>query len=170
MPLSTQIQLSIQAAQTAAYDLGPNALKNAIAAVAKSLSWDSGTASGQADLMFSDTRTLTASAAENLDVAGTLTDAFGSTLTLVKLRLIWVYAAAANNVANNVQLTRPASNGVPFLMASGDGIALAPGSGFLWFDPVGVTVTPATGDLLTVTNGAGTNSVNYDVLLIGTSA
>jgi len=167
MPLSTQINLSIQAAQTGAYDLGP---KSAIAAISKALSWDSGVAAGQADLMFSDTRTLGPSATENLDLAGTLADAFGTTLTIVKLRLLWVYAAVANNVANAVQLTRPASNGVPFLIAAGDGINLGPGAGFLWFDPIGVTVTAATGDLLTVTNGAGTNSVNYDVLIVGTSA
>ena len=67
-----------------------------------------------------------------------------------------------------VQVTRPASNGVPLFLAASDGLQLNPGGVFLFFDPVGVTVTAATGDILTVTNSAGTNVVTYDIVIVGT--
>jgi hypothetical protein len=126
-----------------------------------------GTASGQASQAWTDTRTLGPSATENLDLAGSLINAFGTTLTFTKLKLLAIKADPANNVANFVQVTRPASNGVPFFLAASDGLQLSPGGIFIFYDPVGVTVTAATGDLITVTNGAGTNSVNYDVLVVG---
>lgn len=129
-----------------------------------------GTGANSADLLFYDTRTLAASATEDLDLAGSLAGPFGASQVFVELRAIMVKAAAANT--NNVQLTRPASNGVPLFMAAGDGIAIPPGGVFLWSCPADgkVTVTAATGDLLTLTNSAGSTSVTYDVVIIGASA
>lgn len=168
MPLTSTLNFSVSGTHTAALDLGTASLPFTLSS---NFTMASGTGAGQADRVFTDTRTLAASATENLDLAGTLTDAFGAVITFVTVKAIIIKAAAANNVANQVQLTRPASNGVPFLIAAGDGISLAPGYTFAWFGSgTGVTVTPATGDLLTITNSAGTNSVNYDVVIIGTSA
>jgi hypothetical protein len=130
--------------------------------------FSNGTGAGQASQVWSDTRTLAASATEDLDLAASLVNAFGVTLTFTKIKLIAVRAAAANNVANNVNVTRPASNGVPWLLAAGDGIALHPGASIIAQSPLGWTVTPATGDLVTFTNSAGTNPVTYDVIIIGT--
>jgi hypothetical protein len=129
-----------------------------------------GTGAGNADRMFHDQRTLAASATEDLDLAGVLVNAFGSTLTFVEVRAIMIYAATANT--NNVRLTRPASNGVPLFLAASDGLDIPPGGVFLWACPADgkVTVTAGTGDLLTVTNSAGSTSVTYDVVIIGTSA
>lgn len=126
-----------------------------------------GVASGQASQVWSDTRTLGPSATENLDLAGSLVNAFGVTLTFTKIKLILVRAAAANNAANLVQVQRASSNGVPLFLAASGGLQLNPGGVFVMYDPVGVTVTVATGDLITVTNGAGTNSVNYDIVIVG---
>ena len=57
-------------------------------------------------------------------------------------------------------------------MAAGDGISLAAGETFAWFSPTaaGKVVTAATGDLLTITNSAGTTGVTYDVIVLGASA
>lgn len=126
-----------------------------------------GTATGNASQVWSDTRTLSASGTENLDLAASLVNAFGVTLTFTKLKFAFFRAAVGNT--NDVQVTRPASNGVVLFMAAGDGIALSPGEWFCYFSPtVGKTVTAATGDLFTVTNSAGTTGVTYDVILIGT--
>lgn len=131
--------------------------------------FSNGTGAGQASQMWSDQRTLGASGTENLDLAGSLVNTFGVTLTFTKLKVAIFRASAANNAANLVQVTRPASNGVPFLIAAGDGFSLTPGAFavFCWPDAAAITVTAATGDLITVTNSAGTNSVVYDVVLIG---
>lgn len=166
MPLTADISLNATGRHTGVLDLGtavyPFALTSAVTLA-------NGTAAGQADRVFADTRTLTASATENLDLAGTLLDAFGATLTFVTIKAVIIKAAAANT--NNVNITMPASNGVPLFLAAGDGIALKPGYAFAWFGSgAGVTVTPATGDLLTVTNSAAGTSVTYDVLIIGTSS
>lgn len=129
----------------------------------------SGTGSGQADMMWSDTRTLAASSNEDLDLAGSLTGPLGGTLTFAKLKAIIVAAAAGNT--NNVQVTRPASNGVPLFLAASDGIAVLPGGFFFWAAPgAGVTVTASTGDLINIANSSSGTSVTYDIVIIGTSA
>jgi hypothetical protein len=129
-----------------------------------------GTGANSADLMFHDQRTLSASATEDLDLAGSLAGPFGASQVFVELRAVLISASSANT--NNVNVTRPASNGVPLFLAAGDGIAVPPGGVFLWSCPADakVTVTASTGDLLTITNSAGSTSVVYDVVIIGVSA
>jgi hypothetical protein len=129
-----------------------------------------GTGANSADLMFHDQRTLAASATEDLDLAGVLASPFGATLTYVELRAILITAASGNT--NNVNVTRPASNGVPLFLAASDGIAIPPGGGFLWTCPADgkIAVTAGTGDLLTITNSAGSTGVTYDVVILGVSA
>ena len=80
--------------------------------------YGSGTGAGQATMVWSDTRTLTASATEDLDLAGALVSAFGATLTFTALKALFVRAASGNT--NNVNVTRSSANGVPFLLAAGD--------------------------------------------------
>lgn len=132
----------------------------------------SGTGANQADKIYSTTVTLAGSATSDLDLAGALTDALGSALTFARIKLVGVFAAAANNASNLMQVTRPSANGVPLFLAAGDGIALRPGACFIWHSPeaTGVAVTAGTGDLLTFTNGAGTNTISADVVVIGASA
>ena len=106
-------------------------------------SFTNGTGANQANEAFADTRTLAASGTEDLDLAGGL---------------------------NNVQVTRPASNGLVAFMAASDGIALTPGACFALIAPDanGIAVTAGTGDLLTITNSAGTTGVTYDIVIVGT--
>lgn len=145
--------------------------------IQKLVGWNvnDGVAAGQANLYFADKRTIAASGNDPLDLQGivgttALTNLRGAVL-FAKLKAILVLADPANNVANNVQVTRPASNGVPFLLAGGDGFNLGPGAFAILADPnlAGLaTVTPGTGDLITMVNTAGVNSVDYWIVLIGT--
>lgn len=125
-----------------------------------------GTAAGQASQMWHDTRTLGISANENLDLAGVLTNAFGTVLTFTKVKLALFKAAAGNT--NNVNVIRAAANGVPLFNAASGGVSLNPGAYFLYFDPVGITVTAATGDLFNVANSGAGTTITYDVIFIGT--
>lgn len=136
----------------------------------KRITLANGTGANQGNMMWHDQRTLAASATEDLDLAGSLTNAFGATQTFARIKAIIVYAATGNT--NNVNVTRPAANGVPLFLAAGDGIPVRPGGLFMWISPdaTGVAVTAGTGDLLTFTNSAGSTSVTYDVILIGASA
>lgn len=166
MALTANLKLHATGTQTNALDLGTAKLPFSLV-VERALT--DGTAAAMADRVFTDTRTLAASGTENLDLAGTLTDAFGATLTFATIKAVIIKAADGNT--NSVQVTRPASNGVALFMAAGDGIALAAGYCFAWFGSgTGISVTAGTGDLLTVTNSAAGTSVSYSVVIIGTSA
>jgi hypothetical protein len=169
MAVTANVSASVSGSQTSALDLGTITFPFSTTA---STAFTSGTGAGQVDMVFTDTRTLSASATENLDLAGSLTGALGTTLTFARIKAVFISAAAANT--NDVQVTRPASNGTALFMAAGDGIALRPGAFFAWgsgsADATGVTVTAGTGDLLTVTNSAGTTSVTYTVVIVGCSA
>jgi hypothetical protein len=128
-----------------------------------------GTGLGQADMKWSDQRTLVASGTEDLDLAGSLTGPLGTTLTFARVKALLVKAASANT--NDVQISRAAA-GIPLFAATGDLIPVKPGGLFLWVAPnaAGVVVTPATADTITITNSAGTTGVTYDIVIIGASA
>lgn len=160
----TRLSVSLAATQTKPDDL--SIPQDAIDYV-KALSFADGAGAGAANLVFHDQRTLAASATENLDLAGVLSDKFGQALTFARVKAVLVVAAAANT--NNVNVTQPASNGVPLFLAAGDGVGVRPGGMFLWVAPdaAGAVVTAGTGDLLTVTNSAAGTSVTYDVLILG---
>ena len=167
MSLSTVITARIASTLTSVLDL---ATASVPLDYQQKLTWSSGTSADQADLIFHDQRTLAASANEDLDLAGSLSSALGSTLTFVDLKAVLISAATGNT--NNVRVTRPASNGVPLFLAASDGIDVYPGGVFLWVAPGTsvVTVTAGTGDLINVANSSSGTSVTYDVVIIGTSA
>lgn len=166
MALSATIKAGISASHTNVLDLGTATFP---LSVLQSLSLTDGTGANQADRIFSDTRTLAASGTEDLDLSGSLTNAYG-TVTFARIKAIIVIASSGNT--NNVNVTRPASNGVPLFLAAGDGLPVRPNGIFLWAcaDATGVAVTAGTGDLITFTNSAGSTSVTYTVIIIGASA
>jgi hypothetical protein len=128
-----------------------------------------GTGVGKADLAFADRRTLAASATENLDLAGVLIDPLGATLTFGHVKAIYVVARPGNT--NNVVVGGAVSNGFagPF-GGTTPTVAIPPGGALLLTHAgAGWAVTPATGDLLKVLNSGSGTSVQYDVIIIGTS-
>lgn len=161
--VSATVEVNITGKQTGTNDLGTPQLPLDISDV---VVFTPGTAAtSQADILFQDTRTLAASTGEDLDVAGVLAGAFGATIAAAEIVAIYIKAHATNT--NDVQLTRPASNGVPAFLAGGDGLAIGPGDAFLLTNQKGITVTPGTGDLVHVANGGAGSSVDYDVVIIG---
>jgi hypothetical protein len=137
----------------------------------KSTDLASGVAANQADRIFTDTRTLTASANEDLDVSGgSLVDAFGATFTIAKLKLLVVCASSSNT--NNVVILGDA-NSVPITSTAATTLAIKPGGCSVpQFDPTlgGITVTAGTGDIIQVANSGAGTSVTYDIVIVGTSS
>lgn len=165
MPLTSNITASIYAGATSALDL---VTKQAILGP-KSYSVDlaTGTGLGQADVVFSDTRSTAAT--DSLDmVGGGLLDNLGNVWAPARIKAIIVSAAAANT--GNVLLRRPAANGVPFMSAVSDEIPIHPGGLVVIVAPsaAGYPVTAATADLIDLAASAGT--VTYDIIIIGASA
>lgn len=164
MALNTTITASIKTTQTGVNDLGipyanlDNTLKIALA---------DGSLANQATKTFSDKRTLTASSTENLDMAGSLIDALGATLTFTAIKAILITAASTNT--NNVVVGGAATNTqLGIFNDPTDKIVVKPGGCFLWAAPgTGATVTAATGDILLVANSGAGSSVDYNVTIVG---
>jgi hypothetical protein len=166
MAVTANITVSVTGKQTNALDLGTGAFPFQLI---KSIDFASGVGDAQADRVFSDRRTLAASATEDIDLAASLTDAFGASITFATIKAVVIVAAAAN--VNNVNVSRPASNGTALFLAASDGLSVKPGGLFALAAPgAGVTVTAGTGDLITLTNSGGTTGVTYDIVVLGTSA
>ncbi len=127
-----------------------------------------GTGADNAKEMWTDTRTLTASAAENLDLAGVLTDVFGNTLTFTKIKAIIVKADSANT--NDVVIGNHATAAFfPMFGAATHTCLVKPGGMVAFVAPnaTGYAVTATTADMLTMTNSAGSTSVIYTIIVIG---
>jgi hypothetical protein len=166
--VNAQIDLTINAQQVGTNDLGSPQMT--LSPIKEVLQFVSGTdAVNELDILFADTRTLAASANENLDVAGALTGALGATITAGEIVAIFVKAAQGN--ANNVNVSQPASNGLPGLfLAAGDGVSIKPGEWQLFASQKGWPVTAGTGDLINVANSGAGTSVSYDVVILGRTA
>ena len=165
MALSATITVDFQAALTRALDLVTGA---APMGYRKSLAFTDGGGANQAQFMFSDQRTLSASASEDLDLAGSLTDIYGNTLTFASVKAMLFFLPST--AGGDLTITAKASNGfASWVAAAGDAINVKPGGLALFLAPgaTGYAVTAGTGDLLTVTNGDGAASVTYDVIFMG---
>lgn len=128
-----------------------------------------GVGAGQADRVYSAQFTINASSTQTLDLAGALVSSDGSAFTPAKVKAIFVKNTHATQP---VVLSRPASNGVPLLLAAGNGVLIPAGGCVLLVAPglAGLAaVTAGTGDLVDLVNGAG-SSVTVDVVIVGTSA
>lgn len=127
-----------------------------------------GDADDKASKIFSDERTLSASASEELDLSGSLTDIYGNTLTLTKVKAILVIADDGNT--NDVQVGGSASNGFDaWIGAAGDYVSVKPGGCMLIVAPksAGYAVTAGTGDLLKIANSSSGTGVTYKIVIIG---
>ncbi|GAB1823578.1 hypothetical protein [Herbidospora sp. RD11066] len=136
--------------------------------LAQQLNFVDGAGAGAANRIFLDTRTVTASGTDSLDLAGALTDPFGAALTFARIKGLFVVARATN--VTDIRITRPASNAVPLFSAAGY-IPVKPGGFFGWFDPsaAGVAVTAATADLLDMVNSGATDAI-YNIAIIGAAS
>ncbi|MEV0445854.1 hypothetical protein AB0I84_12875 [Streptomyces spectabilis] len=169
MGVTSTLSMSASVLQTKALDL--TAAEDSLA-FRRAVQLTDGVTAGKADRVFHDRRTLAASASEDLDLAGVLTDAFGQALTFVRVKGLFIAAAATNT--NNVIIGNAASNAWAALLGATGTVTLRPGASLgVMTGPADATaypVTAGTGDLLKVANSAGGTGVTYDVVIVGTSA
>jgi len=133
------------------------------------LSFASGTGSGQADQHFLNSFTLASGATNNHDISGGLTSALGATITAAKHVALIIYnpaTVAGDYLSVGAHATNPL---ISFINAAGVNY-VRPGGFLVWscFVDAG-TVTAATGDLLKVTN-SGANSITYTIGFLTKSA
>jgi len=128
-----------------------------------------GVGANQANVIWSDQRTLTTGASEDLDlIGGGLTDAFGVAVAPAKLRAVVITSASANTT--NLTLFGDAAS-VLLLNTAATTVTLQPGGMYVYTAPAtaGVTVTATTADIIQVVNAAGA-SATYNIILLGTSS
>jgi hypothetical protein len=165
MGFSANLKMSADASLT-----GDTDLQNVTAVLAQAFSvgLTEGTGANQANQIFADTRTLSASASEDLDLAGALTNALGASVVFTKIKAIIISASAANT--NNVVVGNTSANGFtgPFGGATHT-IQVRPGgfAAFACADATAWAVAAGTGDLLKIANSAGATAVTYSIILIG---
>lgn len=125
-------------------------------------------AAGKADLLYTATRTLSASSSEDLDLAGVLANGFGATITATEVVALIVEAASGNT--NNVVIGGAASNAFlgPFGAAEHT-LAIKPGQYIALTDVQVWAVTAGTGDLLKVANSSSGTPVTYTITVIARS-
>ena len=128
-----------------------------------------GTVIDAADLIWHDQRTLAATT-ENIDLAGVLTNAFGTAMTFVKIKGILIKnraTTAAYTLAIGGHATAAFIN---WVASATDIVNIGPDGIFLLWNPslAGYAVTATTGDMIKIDSGA--NSITYDIFIIGTSA
>ncbi len=127
-----------------------------------------GTGANEATQIFSDKRTLAASASENLDLnAGSLVDAFGAAITLTKIKALIIKADAGNT--NDVVIGGASSDPIASIMGTTGTVNVKPG-GFAAFgapDATGYAVVASTAMNLQVANSGGGTGVKYTVIVLG---
>jgi hypothetical protein len=167
MALTSEVRIKLSASQTGTADLGTprfSPVHEFIAALA------GGTGANQADLYFSDTRTLAASATEDLDLAGVLTDVFGATITMAEVVAIMITAASGNT--NNV-VVGDATSPVPLFGGTNGTRAIRPGGCDLYVNPGATglfTVGAGSTDDLKIANSSSGSGVTYTISIIARSA
>lgn len=135
--------------------------------VARELVFEPGTADlNDADVLYRATRQLAASANENLDLAGVLTNAFGAVVNAAEIVALLIEADAAN--VNNVAFGPAAVSGFvgPF-NAAADRLTVRPGDFHLLTCRTGWTVGAGATDIINVANSGAGSVVNYTLTLIG---
>lgn len=127
-----------------------------------------GLGADQARYLFTDTRTLVASANENIDLAGVLTDVFGNLLTFDKIKALIIKADAAN--VNDVLVGGAATaQASAFFGDVTDVVKVKPGGmmALIAPDATGYDITATTADLLKIANSGAGTSVSYTIIIIG---
>jgi hypothetical protein len=167
MALTSRVSLELVASLTGTADFGAPSSRPSFA---RQINLTNGTGANQADRVWTDQRTVAASANEDLDLTGTLVDVLGATLTLARVKVLYIAAAGTNT--NNVVVGAAAANPWAGLLNGTGTLTLRPGAFFVAAAPgaTGMAVTAGTGDLLRIANSGAGTSVTYDIAVIGASA
>jgi hypothetical protein len=166
--LTTQLRAAINATFTDDQDLSD---PTAAVALSGLESLANGTTNVQADLVWSDTRTITASSSEVLDMGtgGGLLTPFGAAFAPAEVvAMLWL--ADEGNTNNVIVGNNGTEDFVGPFGAATHTLATKPGGWKFFFDPAGWTVTNNSADKIKVANSGAGTSVIYSMVIIARSA
>ena len=140
-------------------------LRDALA-ITRGVAFANGTGANQVNTVWHDRRTLADGANETLDVNnGTLADAFGDTVVLKKLKLLYL----KNNSADaNLLVGGAAATQLGLFADTNDILKLRPSGVFIFIAPdINAVDVSANPDLKIAHDGSGSSSLTYDIILLG---
>ena len=165
MSLDTTIKLAIQAALRRSLDL---ATAQDPLHFTRTVTLTDGTGANQADQSFHDQRTLAGSASEELDVAGSLADAFGETVTLARVKVLYLKNLSS---ADKLIVGGSAANALGLFGDSSDKLELRPGGLLLVTAPDADGIEVGANDKLKMAHsGDSTANLDYEIVIIGATA
>jgi len=130
--------------------------------IAQPFALTNGTGDDQANEIFADTRTLTATS-ETLDLTSTLANFAGTTIVYTALKGVWIFNRSTTGGEDLIV----SGNFGTILGGTTPTVTLKPGFGILLAGTLtGYTVTNTSADQLKIDAGAAT--ISYDIVLIGT--
>lgn len=139
-----------------------------------SISWANGQAVNQAEKIWHDQRTLVDDASDDLELthAGVetdLLDAFGDEVVFTSIKAIYIYNNPGSGSASLIVGGAAVNEWLGFLTGAGDKITIGPGGHLYATNPSAAGWTVAAGARLLLTHdGAGTEDLIYDIMLLGT--
>jgi len=173
MDLTTVITMKIRAQATKDVDMDADPLST-LAHKAGPYSWADGTGASQANQVYFDAHAIAGSATKDYDLAGSLTDVFGDTITFTSIKAILIENTDADCIlhvgggddgsgsnAFDTWITSDADDG-------SEKVILQPGGAILLVNPAanGYAVTAGTGDILRITEASG-NAGTFEITIIG---
>lgn len=170
MALTSEITVRLKARQTGANDFGGPDFTPLLERI---FQFTDGTTANKADILYVDERAFSSSTADEIDLYGVLSNAFGQVINAAEVVAVIIVNASIAGVANTVTLSVGAGSAPWFGMfgATGDVIKVPPGGAFLAVAPDAAgfgAVTATTADILTVTPGAAAGV--YQVAILARSA
>ncbi|KKN74298.1 hypothetical protein LCGC14_0392370 [marine sediment metagenome] len=164
MQLTTKIKTTFQATGTKALD---DRTATDPINLSRTTSLANGTGASKANQSFHDQRSLASGANEELDLAGSLVDAFGDTITFTKIKAMRL---VNQSLVDDFLIFGAAANGFNTpIGAVADKLRLKRGGLIIIEDPLdGYAVTTGTGDLLRIEHEAVTAAAAiYELTLVG---
>lgn len=167
--LTSNVSASIGWTYTSALTGSHNIVDSNSWSFTKSLTSGTGSA-GTADLIYHSQGTISASGTQNFDFAGSLTDVFGTTITMARIKYIFLHhttdtTATSLTVGNHAAPIAIFSAGTTTCSIRNGGILL-----FGCSDATGIAVGAGSTDGLKVLNADGSNTATYQIAVIGSSA
>ena len=161
--LAATLQLLIDGTFSKALDLTS---PKEVIAISKSQAFANGTGSNQGNEFFSDSRQLI-STSETLDMATGLTNAFGETVTFIKIRgfIIHVTTLTAGSI---LTLSGDVLTNASWISGTTPTQVVGPGGWYIVTNPVdGYAVSTPSQHELKIDSGS--NTVNFDLIILGTT-
>lgn len=150
--------------------LSPSSTSN-IGSISFRDSLSNGTATDNADLLYVGQHSISASGTLNLDLAGSLTNYFGTSLTFAKIKLVYVGFDTTNTSTSGIVIGNGATPFVGWFGAAAHTEQVMP-TGFAMHyraDSTGWPVTATTADILKIANSDSSAAAVINVVIVGTS-